>query len=178
MDKETHKTEFPKEFLEFMEENGESPPSFLSERILSEIHAKLNPSLFLVLVKVTGIYFITAILILLICPQFGLTLAAEEGIVYFLNFFGPYICTALCGALFLGSGAAMASLLLLPEELRKLRPLRVLYFAVFGMFALAIFWMLGAEIALGLGVAWLLGSISGESVAFELGWRWRFGLNL
>lgn len=175
MDKKPIKTDTYSEFQEFMSLQGETPPAQLSKRVLLEVRSKLNPSLLFVLAKVFGIYATTGAVILLVCPQFGLTLAAEHGILHFFSLFGPHICMALCGALFLGSGTAMTSFVLLPEELKKLRPLRVLYFAAFGLLALAIFWLLGANIALGLGIAWLLGSIGGESLAFELGWRWRFG---
>ena len=171
------KDRFLKEYHEFMSLPGEAPPPAFAERVRSAIQAKLNPSLLVVLTKTTGLYMIAGLFILLICPQFGLTLAARHGVLHIFSLFGHYPCMALCGALFLGSGTIVTSLVLLPEELRKLRPLRFVYFVVFGLVALATFWILGAEIALGLAVAWLIGSLVGEGIAFEVGCRVRFGMN-
>ena len=154
--------------------SGESPPSeTLDRKVSNRVRSLLHPPIALVLGKMTLIYGAVGTGILLICPQFGLTLASGHGLLHWFSLMGPYPCMAACGALFLGSGAVVAGIVLRPEELRMLWPLRLFYFVSFGLLALALFWALGAEIALGLGLAWLVGSVGGEGLAFELGWRYR-----
>ena len=152
-------------------------PPRLYDQVRMDLGAKLHPSLRSVLQKLAGIYMVSGFLVLLVCPQFGLTVAAEYGLLRVFSLFGPYPCMALCGALFLGTGSYAASLILLPEELRRIRSSRLLYFGMYGLLALAVFWALGAEIALSLGSVWLLGSVLGENLAYEIGCRLRFGAN-
>ncbi|MCB0419019.1 MAG: hypothetical protein KDD39_15340, partial [Bdellovibrionales bacterium] len=82
MPEKPEKNGVTKEFQEFMSVPGETPPRKLSERVRTEIANRLYPSLALVLAKVTLIYAVTGILVLLVCPQFGLTLAADHGILH------------------------------------------------------------------------------------------------
>ncbi|MEZ4750402.1 MAG: hypothetical protein R3B54_07180 [Bdellovibrionota bacterium] len=163
------------EFREFMNKGRSPTPSILYEKVRLEISACLTPSLVVVISKFIAIYTLSGIVVLAICPQFGFSLSAETGILGFFRLFGMYSCMALCGALFLGTGTTVASLVLLPEELRRIRSSTLLYFAGFGVIALAVFWAAGAEIAIGIGLVWLIGSILGESIAFESVCRLRFG---
>lgn len=161
------------EFEEFLSMPEVTPPAKMTEQVMTFVQAKLNPPIGWVIFKLTMIYALTGLIVLLFCPQFGIRLLAEHGLLHWFALLGAYGCELACGAVFLGSGTAVASLILRPEELRRIRPTRFVYFVSFGLLALVIFVGVGAEIVLSLAMAWLVGSIGGEAVAFELCWRLR-----
>ena len=70
-----------KEYQEFMISEGVDPPASLSESVHSWVSAKLSPPLWIVLSKVVAIYSGAGLLVLLICPQFGVSLTTSIGLV-------------------------------------------------------------------------------------------------
>lgn len=147
-----------------------APPAQLTRSVLSYVRAELFPPLWQTLLKLVSSYAVCGFIVLLFCPQFGITLLADRGILYWFPFLGEYGCMFACGALFLGSGAMGANICLNYEEHRRVRPTRIFQFLVFSLVALAIFLLLGAEIPIGLGLIWLAGSVGGATVGSELGW--------
>ena len=84
--------------------------------------------------------------------------------------YGEQACMLGCGAVFMTGSALVASLVLRPEEIRKLRRTELLIFPALAVFSLGALFCFGATIAAGLALFWLLGSIAGGLATLELTW--------
>lgn len=150
------------EFSEFVKTEGAPVPEQLSKKILNTVYSSLNPSAWIVFLKLLGIHSIVGTLSLAICNQFGLNpfqtnISLSE---YFMSF-GHSVCMTLCGVLFVGLSATLAALFLRNEEVRVLRKNLLIQVFVLSSASLAVFIAFGAEVALGIGVLWLLGALLG-----------------
>lgn len=161
------------EYQEFCQASEIAPPGTVSEKILKSVQTQLNPPIWRILAKLSVIYAVVGFLVLLFCPQFGVTVLAEIGMLKWFALLGTYGCMLACGGFFLGAGSLVAGLLLRPEELKRARPLRWFYFLGYGVMALLVFLMVGGEIMLSMGAIWLIGALMGETIAFELTWKLR-----
>jgi hypothetical protein len=154
-----------KDFQDFMNSKGVNPPEELSNRILSFVHADLNPAHKVVFSKLLAVQAFIGFLTLTFCPQFNLSLTNNfELFHYFHHNFGENICMVICGSIFMGSGALFAAYLLKPNEIRK----RFLYYTSMSMISLSAFFLLGSDIYLTFAAYWLTGSTTGGLVIFEL----------
>lgn len=158
-----------KDFQDFMNSKGVNPPEELSNRILSFVQADLNPAHKVVFSKLLAIQAFIGFLTLTFCPQFNLSLTNNfELFHYFHHKFGENICMAICGSIFMGSGALFAAYLLKPSEIRKIKESRFLYYTSISIVALSTFFLLGSDIYLAFAAYWLVGSTIGGLVIFEL----------
>jgi hypothetical protein len=162
------------EFEEFI--NGEeiNPPKAISEKIILNVKRDLNPSGLSVFKKLTLVQFVTGIITLLFCPQFGIGLTGSMGLMGLLMKFGDNICMAGCGAVFLGMSALFAALLLKPEEVRALEKNSLLQFSSLTLATAGIFICFGAPVLTTIGLSWFAGSLTGGLLTFKLGERLRF----
>jgi hypothetical protein len=64
----------------------------------------------------------------------------------------------ICGAIFMGSGALAASLILSREEVKKIRSSMFLYYFLLCSLFLTSFLLLGAEMYLDILIPWLVGA--------------------
>jgi hypothetical protein len=157
-----------KDFLDFMNSKGVNPPDELSNRILSLVHADLNPSHKIVFIKLLGIQAFIGFLTLIFCPQFNLSLTNNyELFHYFHHNFGENICMVICGSIFIGSGAVFAAYLLKSSEIKKIKESRILYYTSVSILALSSFFLLGSKVYLTLALYWLIGAILGGLIIFE-----------
>jgi hypothetical protein len=165
--------EWLEDFKEFVQADGVSVPTEVSENILKRVRADLNPSAWMVFVKLLGIHLVVGTLSLAICSQFGLnpfhtSFSLSE---YFMKF-GHSTCMVLCGVLFIGLTIMLGQLFLRREELLVLSrnaPLQVFGLSVLSM---AGFIGFGAEVVLGIGILWFIGAmIGGVATAKMLIWR-------
>ena len=162
------------QFEEFI--NGEEirPPESLSEKIILNIKRELNPSGLSVFKKLALLQFVTGLVTLLFCPQFGIGFTGNMGVMGLLMKFGDNICMAGCGAVFLGVSAFLAAFLLKPEEVRVLEKNSLLQFSSLTLATAGIFICLGAPILTTIGLSWFAGSLAGGFLTFRLGERLRF----
>lgn len=157
-----------KDFLDFMNSKGVHPPESLSHKILNFVQADLNPSHRVVFLKLLGIQAFIGFLTLIFCPQFDLSLTNNYELFHYFHYtFGTNICMAVCGSIFVGSGAVFAVYLLKPSEIRKIKEFKLLYYFSISIFALSIFFILGAKIYLTLSLYWLIGATFGGIAFFE-----------
>ncbi|HLB58639.1 MAG TPA: hypothetical protein VJL87_00955 [Bdellovibrionota bacterium] len=161
------------EFVEFVSTPSIEPPTRISEDVFTHVKQALNPSPFKVFIKISLIHLIMGTLTLLFCPQFGVSPFKGIGLMAIFMHLGPIGCMISCGALFLGTSMLTASLILRPEEIKILRKGTIFHLLVLSLFSMAILICARAEIALGLGTAWLLGSTLGGTSTFEIGWMIR-----
>jgi len=166
MNKITEK-EWLEDFQDFVRSEGMAAPESASKAILTKVHADLNPSPWSVFAKLFGIHAVVGTLSLAICNQFGIS-PFQTGFSlsdYFIKF-GDSACMFLCGVLFMGLSMGMGLFLLRPEDLKVLR--KNAFLEVFGLssISLGVFMAFGAEIALTVGILWLMGGmIAGVGVA-------------
>lgn len=119
------------EFENFLTADPVSPPQALSESILKSVRNDLAISPGYLFAKLFLIHLVVGGLTLMFCPQFGIgPLGGSHGMAHWTMHWGPKVCAMICGAVFLGGSALVASLLLAKPELAALR--RHL-FAYYGM---------------------------------------------
>lgn len=159
-----------KEFQEFMEADSIAPPMEVSEKILVFVHRELNPNPWFIFSKLSFIHLAVGVLTLSLCPQFGVRFFGEGlGLMRLFIPFGTYGCITLCGAFFVGMSLFASGMILQIEELRVLRDHRILQISALALLSLGFFIMMDAEILIGFGVAWALGSILGGITLLEAG---------
>ena len=106
-----------KDYEDFINSEGSMPPQELDTKIISFVRYDLSPDMKIVFSKLLGIQAFVGVLTLLFCPQFELSLTNNHDLYHYFHYtFGTYGCFAICGALFIGSGAIFASYLLLDRE--------------------------------------------------------------
>ena len=169
MGKKPVNEEWGKEFLEFIEAEAIDPPMAVSEKIHKTVGKDLTPLIWKVLFKFGLIQFAVAFMTLLICPQFELDLGlVKHDDAHLRALLGEAGYMALCGAIFLSSGAVMASILLRVEELRAIKKSEYLYLFLASALALMIFQQLGTPSVLASYAAWFAGAFGGSVTGFEI----------
>jgi hypothetical protein len=161
--------EWIEDFQEFVRSDGVPVPEGISKQILAQVHRDLNPSAWMVFVKLLGVHAVVGTLSLAICNQFGIT-PFQTGFSlsdYFMKF-GHSTCMFLCGVLFVSLSVLLSRSVIQPEELRVLR--NKAWFEVFGlsMISLGVFAAVGAEITLAIGLLWLAGAMLGGTAVAML----------
>lgn len=154
-----------------MNAEGILPPAHLSESIHSIVQRDLHPRAWNVFSKLVLLQGLIGGLSLLVCSQFGF--GSGHYVAAAFMRFGESTCMALCGALFLGLTALIASLVLRPAEVRLIRRFGCLPILVVGLLSLGIFLGFGAEIVISLAFFWLLGGFIAGLIATEAGWQLR-----
>jgi hypothetical protein len=166
-------SDWHKDFQDFQSVGAVSPPSHVSREIFLKVHDDLNPSPWIVFSKVALLHALMGSVTLLFCPQFGISLFGGMGLMGIFMRYGEQGCMLGCGAVFLGGSALAASLLLKTEEVRVLRKTEILQIAVLGLLSLGVFICMGVGVVFEMLLFWLLGSILGGILTFEIGWRIR-----
>jgi hypothetical protein len=162
------------DFKTFRSVDPIEPPVTISNDVLSLVRRDLNPSAWKVFSKLTLIHFVTALITLSFCPQFGIHLFGDRmGLMRVFMSLGEYGCLVACGSFFTGSSLLFASLFLRPEEVQKIRKYQLLELGTLTLLSLGFFVMLDAEFILGFTAAWIVGSVIGGCMTLELGWTLR-----
>lgn len=156
------------EYEEFANSKPTEPGPALSSKVRERILRELHPAPAQVMTKLLAVHVVASVISLSFCPQFGVQFFSESmGIMRYFMTLGPFACTALCGAFFMFVSIASGLILLSPEEVRTLRRHRVLGLTALVSITLAFFWMLNAELVLGLTLAWLIGAYGVGFAALE-----------
>lgn len=154
--------EWIEDFQEFVQGRGTTVPEGVSKAILARVQRDLNPSPWLVFLKLLGVHSVVGTLSLALCNQFEMS-PFKTGFSlsdYFIKF-GHSTCMVLCGVLFVGLSVMACKVIVRPEEFAVLR--RNAWLQVFGlsMVSLGVFAVVGAEIVLTMAVLWLIGAMLG-----------------
>ena len=158
-----------KDYEDFINSEGSMPPQELDTKIISFVRYDLSPDMKIVFSKLLGIQAFVGVLTLLFCPQFELSLTNNHDLYHYFHYtFGTYGCFAICGALFIGSGAIFASYLLKKSEVKKIRSNKSLCYLAISLIAVSLFILFGAEIYLTAALAWLIGAILGGLLMVEI----------
>ena len=158
------------DLIDFFENSNEAPSNVLDQKVLSLVKRNLIPKHKVIFGKLFLIQAFVGSLVLLFCPQFNISLTGNYELFHFFHRnFGAYVCSAICGGIFLGSGLFFANFILSRGELAAIGKSKFLYpMALSGLFIL-IFLFLGGEVYLEISLAWFFGSSLFAVVFFELG---------
>jgi hypothetical protein len=158
------------EFKNFLKADELLPSRKIDLSILSQIQSKIDPPFTTIFFKLSIIQAFIGLLTMLFCPQFELSLTAnQQSYHYFHITFGYYGCMAICGVIFLGSAALFASLILSRDEVRKINSYSYLFFPSLCILTLLIFFVLGAKLFVESMLFWSLGGTLGSILFFYLG---------
>lgn len=125
------------EFEQFMNaDQSMLPRPELSQGICQTVHRELSPSFLSVLKKLALIQLFSGSATLLFCPQFGIgPLGGGNGILGFVEPYGPLICGAFCGAFFLIFSAIISVLVFSRPDRKKLAGNSLLAFTSISLFS-------------------------------------------
>jgi len=94
------------EFLKFINSKEVIPSSELDNKVKSQISSSLSITLSKVVRKLSIVHFVSAILTLSFCPQFGIgPVGGGEGITSLVLQYGQLVCGLFCGTIFMGTTA-------------------------------------------------------------------------
>lgn len=157
-------------YNDFLNTESVAPPEKLSILILNMIKEDLHFSPMAVVAKLGFIHIFTTLIILYICPQFGVRIGgASFSLMDAFMKFGHLACAALCGATLVGGTFFMAAMLLKPQEsfwLKKQMPWVLVSLSALTLITLVI---MGASAHHTEFVLWCSFGIIGGWATFELG---------
>lgn len=164
------------EFKEFLDVEPRQVPQHLSQKIMEEVHQKLNPPLGQVFFRLALIHSFISIFILSICPQFGIQIIpGMTGLTaVFMRVSMPF-CMLACGLVFMGAGIGAVIFLFPPEYIKALKRYELFHLVLLTFLSCGVLVALGEVSAFSWIGLWLLGGIAGSFFSFEFGYRLRFG---
>jgi hypothetical protein len=173
--KDKQKNDLLTEYEAFLQEDNATVPVFLSEKTLGRVKTLLNPSPWIVFLKLLGIHIGVGFLSLSVCHQFEMNPFGTDVSLanWFMAMWGHGVCMVFCGVMFVGTSILAAGLLLSVEELRALKRTEFLQTLALGTTSLAVFGFFGAELAFTFAGLWLLGALIGGFVATEVAFKLR-----
>lgn len=160
-----------KDFQDFLSSGKmEHTPSLeLDNQIKGYVQRDLNPDKKVVYLKLISTQAFIEVLTLLFCPQFEMSFTSNHDLYHYFHYtFGILWCFAICGSIFIGSGAIFAAYILNLSEVRVIKENRILSYLSLSIIALMTFIGLGAEVYLNAVVAWISGATFGGLIMLEL----------
>lgn len=154
--------EWLKDFEDFVASDSSAVPQEVSGAILKRIQKALNPSPWIVFLKLFAVHLVGGTLSMGLCNQFGMR-PFDLGFSmsdYFMKF-GHSTCMFCCGVLFISVTVILSYLFWTREEFRvfsRNAPLQVFALSVFSLVSFLGF---GADMTLHIGLVWLLGALVG-----------------
>jgi hypothetical protein len=161
--------EWLEDFKDFVTTKGVAVPTDVSNKILSRIHRELNPSSWIVFLKLLGIHSVVGTLSLAVCDQFGMS-PFNSGFSlsqYFMKF-GHSICMVLCGILFLGLTGVFSRTILRQEEFLVLKKNVLIQVFFLSLLSLVSFIAFGGEIIIGVAILWFVGALIGGVTSIQM----------
>lgn len=171
------KSNDPKEWMndysEFLNAEEILVPRQLNQKVFESIQVLLNPSAYMVFVKLLGVHLVVGFFSLAICHQFdmnpfGTTHSLSD---WFMEMWGHNICMIGCGITFVSFSILAAGYFLTVEEVKALRRTEFIQTLSLGVVSLGILAAFGAELALAFTGLWLLGALLGGFLATEIVWK-------
>jgi len=151
------------DFKDFIISENSTPTHETNQIILNYVKNDLNPQHKKIFFKLLFLQGVIGLITMTFCPQFSLSLTNSYDLFHFFHHsFGHYICMIICGSIFIGSGALVATFILSGPEIKKIRSSSFLYYCSFSGIAVLSFMVLGAQVYLDLAGLWFIGaSLSG-----------------
>ncbi len=168
-DRNPNETIWRAEFNEFMAAESTETPKLVKEKIVGQVRRDLNPSGLHIFFKLGVIQIFIGSIILLFCPQFGMSLTDEHRIMHLFMRLGTQGCMFACGTLFVGTSLLISAYVLNFDELRVLRKHQAIQISALSLASMFVFLLFGADVFEILTIAWLAGAILGGVALLEFG---------
>lgn len=166
--------DWEREFLEFIDSDPVTPPAILTEKLRATIGDDLRPALWKIFAKLGGIQAVCATLTLFFCPQFEIGFTKYDHLAHLVQHNHGFGFMLVCGMIFLSGGAVIAPFFLKQAELKAIERSVFVYFPAAALFAVMVFYLLGADINWSLALPWFAGGTLGSVIGFELVRHLRF----
>ncbi len=165
--------EWLKDYEVFLQSENTQVPKDVTETIFARMKGLVNPSLWIVFLKVLGIHVVVGFISLSMCHQFGMNPFNTESSLsdWMMSMGGHSVCMIGCGIFFVGLSLALAGYFLTVEDVRALKRTEFLQTLSLGLISLGVFSLVGAEMALTIAGLWLLGALIGGFIATEAAWK-------
>lgn len=161
--------EWLEDFKDFVATKEIAVPDQVSKQILSRIHSDLNPSSWIVFLKLLGIHSVVGTLSLAICDQFGMNpFNMSFSLSQYFMKFGHSFCMTLCGFLFLGLTGFFSQVIMRQGEFRVLRKNVLIQVFILSLLSLVFFIAFGVEIVIGTFILWLVGALIGGLASIRI----------
>ncbi len=157
-----------KEFLEFVDSDPVTPPAILTEKLRATIGDDLRPALWKIFAKLAGIQAVCATLTLFFCPQFEVGFTKHDHLADLVQHSEGVGFMLVCGMIFLSGGAVIAPFFLRKVEMKAIERSVLVYFPSAALFAVMLFYLLGADIEWTRALPWFAGGTLGSVIGFEL----------
>ena len=163
------------EYEAFLKSDGSDVSKSAADKVFAAMEPLLNPSAWNVFFKILVIHLGVGMLSLSVCHQFGMNPFGTSMSLdrWFMAMWGHSTCMIACGILFTSLSFLSAGFFLTIEEVRALRRTEFIQTLALGMVSLAVFFALGAELAVTFAGLWLLGAMLGGFLATETLWKLR-----
>ena len=164
---------YSEEFEEFMNPERHVAPSHqTSLKALNFVRGQLSPSDSLIFLKLALLQFFFGLLTTTLCPQFNLSLTNNHELFHFFHRnFGPHICMALCGAIFMGSATIASAYLLKENEVLRIQRSRFLHLFFLSGTSVCGFILLGADVYLHTVPFWMFGGVFFGAIFLNLNFK-------
>lgn len=170
MSPENRNQEWLREFETFMKPDQATPPHSISQAVLARVRTDLNPSLKVVSAKLFGLHAVGAGIVALFCPQLGVgPVVGGHGIMHLFMQFGPLVCASICGAIFLGVSAVLATIFLEREELRLANRYRFLNITLLASISFAGLMLAGGSADRLSYAFWIMGAVVTGWMTLKMG---------
>ena len=157
------------EFDEFLNGEARSVPPGVSRLILDRVRDDLEPPVKLVFLKLLLVQSFVGVITMLFCPQFNLSLTNYYELFHlFHRQFGPTICMAICGGIFVGSGAVIGSFLLTKAEVNVVARRALFSYLILAIIFHTGFMLVGVDVYLEASTAWIIGSWATGYLAYHI----------
>lgn len=175
--------DFKHDQLHFVEDLHHSDDGDLSLTLQSSISAQvrrdLRPSHMNVALNLVGLHFISSLVTLSICPQFGVRLLGQgHGLMAYFMPLGMIGCFTLCGLFYLLVTAALTKFSFSRAQWRVLKNSYVFYMAGLSLSSMLLFSLIQGLFVLHLSIAWMVGAILGAYVMKWTPWPHRQDLSI
>ncbi|MBK9294508.1 MAG: hypothetical protein IPM57_08695 [Oligoflexia bacterium] len=161
-----------KEYQEFLESNAQVPEE-LTQAVHKGIATLINPSPWMTFAKLFGIHMVVGVLSLAVCHQFGVNPFGTKYSLsdWFMNMGGHEFCMAACGFFFFAGSILAAGYIFTIEELRTLKKNELVQTLSLAVISLGLLAAIGAKLALGITLLWVLGGLVGGFLATQTVWK-------
>lgn len=145
------------------------PSEKINHKILKEIKHRLNPSFQNILLKLFAIHLMVGFVTLSICPQMGVsTFHTDINLMDYFMYFGPTICSMLCGMFFLFSSMLLGYLILSRDEDRLIKSKKFATTSILILYSIGFLVIFSPNIFVEFSLIWLIGAFLGSIVSIEL----------
>lgn len=159
-------SESKNDFNDFISSSESPAPQRLLGKIQHEIQ-RTTPGLLEVIVLLGGIHFLSSVLSLAACPQFGVRLFFEgHGLDHLFMHAGHEACFFLCGFFYLGLTFLLARWALPKDAWLVLKKSRFATVTALGLLSMGSLSIIGHTLSFELSVIWFFGAYLGATLPF------------